>query len=108
MLVYYFLYEQASGKIQAQVINLILEVYLEQELPIEKVELMVAKEANCISSDNLKKLHAVIGEKKTNLHLSLLSIILEKRRDSGAFKTSKKSASSFLNEEWLTAASGNA
>ena len=69
---------------------------------------MVAKEANCISSDNSKKLHAVIGEKKTNLHLSLLSIILEKRRDSGAFKSSRKSASSFLNEEWLTAASGNA
>lgn len=58
--IYYFHYQQACNKIQPQVINFILEVYFEQDLPLEKLEIMVGREANDISAMNMKTLHSLI------------------------------------------------
>jgi hypothetical protein len=83
-----------------------LEVYFDQDLPLEKIELMAGREANGVSNENMKKLHSLIAEKRYNAHLNLLSIILEKRKETG-FKKSKKTTHPFICEDWLISAGNN-
>lgn len=72
------------------------------------MDLMVGKEANAISAANMRKLHLLVGENPQNsIHRQLLSIIIEKRKDTAFKPVSKKSSHPFLTEDWLVALGNN-
>lgn len=69
---------------------------------------MVGKEANNISIANMHKLHLLVGEKQQNsIHRQLLTIIIEKRKDTAFKHSNKRTSHPFITEEWLTALGNN-
>ena len=62
---------------------------------------MVSNEAMAIKSNVIQKLHSTINERKSSIHLTLLNIILEKRRDESFKESNKTSMFPFICEEWL-------
>lgn len=77
--VYFYNYTKNKKKLSVDTINFIVETYLEENLTLIDFQDFVFKEAHHLKTAAIKKLHEVISLRQEKDHISLLSVILEKR-----------------------------